>query len=204
MKQVFIIFFFSVLLFSCTDKKNNNIEKNNQDVFNEKLINTSYKSRYNNNTVDKLFESYLETNKVFKDELNNYYKLNKKIREDKKPFKEFIYNNDNYYEVANNMAKSISDSILSGQIIQILDKSKKEYLKNSKNINDIDSTLANKIKLNNDLISTLKIIHSLSILEKYQTNSDLDFNILIEDEKVLNKFKDSFNKKVEKEFSNQK
>ncbi|MBN1252088.1 MAG: hypothetical protein JXR51_11340 [Bacteroidales bacterium] len=201
MRKLLTIFFLGVILFSCNENKEKVIENNNQDVFDEKLINTSYKSRYNKNAVDKLFDSYLETNKDLKAELNNYYDLNKKIRDDKKPFKEFILNNDNYYQSAIDMANTISDSILSKQIIKTLNISKKKYLNKSKEINDLDSFITYKIKLNNNLISALKIVHSLQIIEKYQQNSDINLNILVEDDNKLNSFKESFDKKVKKEIA---
>ncbi len=204
MRYLIILLFIVVSFYSWKDRKESLISNSDEDVFEENIISSSYKRGYKQNAIDKLFESYLKTDKTLEEELDNFHDLNKKIREDQKPFDEFISRNNNYYELAVKIAKSITDSIISNQIVDILTKSEENYLKNTQKINSIDSLLANDIKLNNDLISTLKIIHSLSILEKYQENSNLDLKTLMEDEKLLRKFNKSFNEKVNHEISKHK
>lgn len=127
--------------------------------------------RKTTNIIDKLFKEYLETNPVLKNYIQKFDDLNFKYLKDIHSYNYFNENNVLYYSTAHELANSFTDSVFAQVLINELEKSEAKYLQLTQNHFNI-LTQINSEKLSiNDLISAIKILRTIEIIENYQNNN---------------------------------
>jgi predicted RND superfamily exporter protein len=169
---LFLAIFLFIGLFSCVNKTenatNNKIETpialqddkslKNYSTIRSNLTEELYQELVTKSPELKKLEEDLETNRPKSSEINDKFS---------------IYNNksEGYYTSTERIANSISDSLLRNRIITILLKSKDMYAKKTDEL----TSLLKQISINNLTLSdhhlVLKILLTLPVIGKYQTDN---------------------------------
>jgi hypothetical protein len=95
---------------------------------------------------------------------------------------------NSYYNAANNKASAISDSLLRTKILSLITKSSKEYTYKTAELNALLKEIAINEATLSDHHTVLKIVLTLSIIEKYQNDNKPDkkeFKNLIKEQEGL-------------------
>ena len=163
-----------VVLSSCGGRKTDNNKTVNKEtpkaLQDEKSVVSSYK-RSANDLLDELYTDLAGKTPALKKLEADINLFRVKPNEIENDFNVFDNKSDNYYNSASYKAKEISDSALRKKIETIITNSKNKY---SYKISELNSLIKqiNKDKATlNDHHTILKILTTLPIIEKYQTEN---------------------------------
>lgn len=170
---IYMLILISVSLNSCKEsEKKNNQNKNIPDAFTDKsVINSVEFKRYNKNTIDRLFEEYLESDTSLKQEIEIYHEKIKKLNNDLEEFNKYNSNNTSYYTSAYLSVSSVSDSVLSKTLFDKLNLSQINYHKRIIEWNQLNLKIDSVRRSINDILITIKVNKTLEMVEQYQKSN---------------------------------
>ena len=165
--------FILATLFSCNYTRPKNSQqpetpKALQDKSGESFLS---KRSYNDDLVESLYNELSDKTPELKALENSIDKLREDKADSLESFNKYKEKTNSYYNSANNHITSIKDSILRDKIKQLIDNSLLKY--NSKIIlhNNLLSTINTKEITLSDLHNALKLIKTLTLIEKYQSDN---------------------------------
>lgn len=188
-KHLFILLFGCTTLLCCNEPKKESSSRNETpEVLKDEDYVSSY-SRSRNDLIERLYAGLVEksdTLKRLETEIKNYKSEKSETNE---KFDKFDMKSKSYYFVAELDVKAIKDSLLRKQIFLIIKDSKKKYRVKTKELNLLIEQIDNNNTAIEDYYSVMKIIKTLPLVEKYQTDNLLkseEFKKLIEKQNKLN------------------
>jgi hypothetical protein len=128
-------------------------------------------TRSKGNLAEQLFDELKSSSPQLKDLDDGIGSLSGRAEEQQDEFEKYENKPVSYYAAANNLAATISDSLLRNRIIELIASGKKNYEKNSAPIKNLLSQIAqNRLSLN-DGYTAVKIVMTLPVIEKYQKDN---------------------------------
>ena len=128
-----------------------------------------YKRGYEN-LVESLYNELSEDSLQFKELNKEILELGENEKDSTQDFIEFQGKNESYYKSAGDLLKQIKDSILRQKVQFLLNKSQSNYISQT----TFDQSLLKEIISNRvsitDLHSALKIVSTIPLIEKYQSD----------------------------------
>lgn len=144
------------------------------------------------NILYKIYEEILKTDTTLSklEESTDKLLFQKKYNLER-PFKSYDMKNNAYYEDANDLLNSFSDSLLKQKYAAIIQKSLENYRSKSKNLRNIVDNHDLKVKKIKELKAILKLTKTLVYIEKYQNKAKPDKDTLfILDKELDDKIKE--------------
>ena len=158
--------------FSCNKREATNSDKQNEipEALQEgkSFAPNRFKSK-SESLVNQLYYDLVEKTPALKsleDEIGNF-NPNDTIA----TFYNYDRKSKDYYSSANNLTEEISDSITKNKIIALLKKSNEKYKGTSKEVSELISSIGDKNSAIKDYHTVLKIVLTLPLIEKYQTQN---------------------------------
>ncbi|WP_343661899.1 hypothetical protein [Chryseobacterium mucoviscidosis] len=193
MKKIFFTSTLLLVLFSCNENRSENkplVEnavENNQSSFSVKRLN------YSEDILNAIYSEQIKNNEELKKLDTKISNLQEDSRKMKDLYREIINNSDDYYTLSINGAKSIRDSVLKKEILNLVNNSSESFDKKKKRIKD----LTTQINLNYYKIfsfyTAFKIRKTLPEIEKYQNahplKTDSLDNFISKQNQLLSKLK---------------
>ncbi|ALR30397.1 hypothetical protein ATE47_07605 [Chryseobacterium sp. IHB B 17019] len=167
MKKILLITTLFLLLFSCTENK-----PENELIVENAVENAESKSysRYSNgqNMIDAIYHEQIKDDENLKNLDERINTIQEDSRKVKDIYREILNKSAEYYSDAESEAKSMTDSILKKQTLELIKASAEKNYTKEKKFRD----LILEINRNNELIynqySAFKIKRTLPEIEKYQ------------------------------------
>lgn len=182
-----------LLLLSCSNKKSEETEtvenaaKNTESSFPIKRL------RKSENILDGIYTEFIKGHKDLEKldaEVSN-------IQNDKQVivqiYNDVISNSEDYYDIAEYRSKSIKDSAIRKEILQLLKKSEDNYLDKRKKLDQLKKVIGQNAFEISGLYNAFKIRKTLGEIEKYQKAHPLETdsleNFIRKQNDILNKLK---------------
>lgn len=170
---IFNLAFFSVLIIGCTSQNRSEQPKPEtpkalQENSSKDFSLLSKRSYGNEDLVESLYADLADTIAELKDIEKQIKFLNVAKVDSLKKYDKFNQNNISYYTSAEQHVTQIKDSVLRDKIMIAVKNSQAKYSLQTGKYNDLITTLNLKFATLNDLHSTLKVVTTLPIIEKYQ------------------------------------
>lgn len=185
-----ILFAFLFFLIACTEKKPGPL-RTTTEVTPESLGDNDERMK-SYSGIDELYEQlYLELVKInpelekLENDIKDYNNLPDQVATS---FDTYKNKSNRYYQSARFKAASISDSTLRIQITNLLEKSASRFSASSNELNSLLKQIKENDHSIHDKHTVLKMVLSLSMLEKYQVDNKPDkkpLTDLIKAQKVL-------------------
>lgn len=183
MKKALLLIFLicSFLVFSCSDNKIKNHEGDVQDQTPEVLNNlkpelSSISKRFSSDIVQELFNEAASKDAKLKDLTKKIEEIENIKNDSLKPFRVYLQNNDNYWEIANNYISRLNDSTLKNELKEIIKNLESDYRKSISNHDYVMNTLDNRTKTLNDREILMKVLVTFPMITNYQKNELPDLN----------------------------
>ena len=170
----YLSFVIIVGLISCSRANNSEAVKKSETP---KVLQTetsevsSLLSRERGDLVDELYAGAVDENK----DLQNFEKLLDQNADRKneliKELQFYENKNNRFYDLANQMVASITDSILKGRMVILLAKSQAFYKFKVNETESLQKAIERKAVSISEYHTALKIISTLAIMEKYQNDN---------------------------------
>lgn len=198
-KQLIFILTASVLLFSCSEDKQNtiNVEETPAALQDNKVSISSYSKR-GDDLVEELYQELVEKSTDLKNLEETIEFQNGLSNEQKNIFEKYTQKSSSFYHTAEYNAQLISDSLIKKQLLTIVASSKKTHEARSKEVNSLVDMISKNEKNINDRHAVLKILLTLPVIEKYQKTNlpeKNSFNKVLDDQRKLIKKTDSLTPK---------
>jgi len=127
------------------------------------------KSYSRSDIVEELYQELVEKTPQLKRLENDLATFNSVDHAEK--FDNYDNKSSQYYNVANGNATTITDTILRKRILSIIENSQKEYENKTKELKSLRKLISDNNSTINDYHSTLKIILTLPLIQKYQSDN---------------------------------
>lgn len=144
--------------------------------------------RSGSNLMEDLYGELVDKSSELKELENNLDGFKTTLEELKDKFNNYDSKSNNYYTSSEHRANSIADSLLRKKMTAILASSKNKYSNKKEELNSLLKVIAENGGTLNDHHIALKILLTLPIIERYQTENLLnkkDFKELIKEQEKL-------------------
>ena len=167
-----VAIFILAALFSC----NNTHPKDPQQpetpkALQDKSSGSFYSRRSYNDLVESLYNELADKTPELKALESSIDKLSEGKTDSAELFDKYNKKNNSYYSSANSHITSIKDSLLRDKIKQLIDNSLLKYNNKITLHNNLLNTVNTKEITLSDLHNALKLIKTLPLIEKYQTDN---------------------------------
>jgi hypothetical protein len=128
-------------------------------------------SKRGGNLIEELYAELVEKDpelKKLETELDNFQETPSTTQT---VFYNYNGKSDQFYANAKGFASQITDSLAKKRILDLIKKSNKKYESESKEINDLVEQISNSQNSMQDNHSILKIVLTIPLIEKYQTDN---------------------------------
>ena len=173
MKNLAILSAFSLLaLTSCHNSRSKeNHKQETPKALDDKSSNEIFSKRVHDDLIESLYNELADKSPELKDLENKIERITKSKSDSTESFDKYNAKNQEYFTSANRHIDQIKDSILRDKIKTLISNSLIKYnskiLRHINLLNSIDTRTATL----NDLHTILKIIKTLPLIEKYQTDN---------------------------------
>ena len=191
MKKIsYIILIFSMIAMSCTRKKENNNLQTPDALQNE----YSSLKRMKGDLTEDLYQGLVDKDSILRNLEEEIIAFRSGSIEVTKVFHNYLDKSDRYYGSVNGKVKGIKDSLLMKKMQMLIIAHKKAQEARTTEINTLLKTILVNDTLLNDYHSTLKIVKTLAVMEKYQKEhlpgkSELK-KLIQQQEKILKQMND--------------
>lgn len=160
-----------IFLFSCNESKE---EKSSRNETPEVLKDDNYVSAYSrsrDDLVQELYSEMLEKSDTLKKLENDLNEYETEKTESTQKFDKYDSKSKSYYVVAESNAKQIKDSLLKKRISLLIESSKNNYQNKTKGLSSLLKQIVDNNTKIEDYYSVLKIVKTLPLVEKYQSDN---------------------------------
>lgn len=189
MKKIFITSTLFLLLFSCGESKSdkpiieNAVDNAESSVASSITKETRFSSRQEN-MVHQIYDELIKNNKNLQILDNKVNEVDDKTAETTSKYDHIIYKSESYYNDAESLAKSVSDSVTKKEIEKEIKISSEKYNLKIKQIKDLIEKINKNREKIHDTYIIFKIRKTLPEIEKYQNAHPLKTDSL---ENFINK-----------------
>lgn len=171
--KTIVLLFLTILISSCTrvQQQTNDPAKETPKALKENdrdISSFSFSKRTSNDLVDDLYKGLVDENQALKEIENLTDENNTRKNELLNTYSEFDNKNKSYYSSANSHAAAISDTILKARVLSMLKASTDKYSGKVSYLEAIIKHLEAKSNSMQDYYTTMKIVLTLPLIEKYQ------------------------------------
>ena len=166
---VFILLLITWLI-SCNNGRTNQNKKSEETpkALQDKTLNIKEYSRYDYDLVEELYAGLVDESPELKKLENDLDAFESKLADGTKNFNKFDSKSTNYYQSADLKASTITDSLLKKKILTLIATSKNKYANKTAELHSLQGQLRKNNGTIKDHHAAIKIILTLSIIEKYQ------------------------------------
>ncbi|GAA5102316.1 hypothetical protein GCM10023210_43210 [Chryseobacterium ginsengisoli] len=188
MKKIFITSTLFLLLFSCGESKSdkptieNAVDNAESSVASSLTKGTRYSGQ--GNMVHQIYDELIKNNKSLQILDNKVNEVDNKTEETTSKYDHIIYKSESYYNDAESLAKSVSDSVTKKEIEKEIKISSEKYNLKIKQIKDLVEKINKNREKIHDTYIIFKIRKTLPEIEKYQNAHPLKTDSL---ENFINK-----------------
>ncbi len=192
-RTLFVIILSLSLLTSCSDRKTENNKTSQQEtpkaLQDEKLEIKSYSRSSSGDLLEELYQELVDKTPELKKLEEDIDAFSLKPNTLKNKFLQYDSKSNNYYSSANNKASAITDSLLKMKINTFITTSSKQYTAKTAELNSFLNQISNNVTTLNDKHNVLKIVLTLPLIEKYQSDNKPDkkefLNLIKEQENLV-------------------
>ncbi|SHF36686.1 hypothetical protein SAMN05443633_10413 [Chryseobacterium arachidis] len=172
MKKIFLTSTLFLLIISCGENKSENRPIVENAVDNSESSISSIKNRKlyarESNMVEQIYAEIMKNNKNLQNLDRKFIQTTEESEKVTSQYDHIIYKNENYYNDAQQLTRTITDSILKKEIENEIKVSSEKYNLKIKRIKDLIVQVdKNRMKLN-DQYTFFKVRKTLPEIEKYQ------------------------------------
>lgn len=188
--------FILTLLFSCSNKQTDETPMVKQEtpaaLQDDKLEIKSY--RNSDDLIEELYQEIVEKTPALKKLEDDLDAIGPKTNDLEDKFNKYDIKSNSYYLSASYKATAIKDSLLKKKILSLIETSNNQYSTKITELNSLLKQISKNGSTINDHHLALKIVLTLPMIEKYQSNNKPDkneFKNLIKQQKDLIEMTDS-------------
>jgi hypothetical protein len=192
-KYVFGTIFILNLIVSCGERKSDNNEPSKQETPEalqaDKLDINFYSRTRSGNLTEELYQELVGKTPALKkleDDLDAFSQKSSDLNE---KLEQYDRNSNRYYSCANNIASSITDSLLKNKIMALVMTSNNKYSTKTAELNSLLQQISKNDATLDDHHSVLKIFLTLPMIRKYQDDNKpnkKEFkDLIIQQEKLI-------------------
>jgi hypothetical protein len=174
-KYVFGTIFILNLIVSCGERKSDNNEPSKQEtpeaLQDDKLDINFYSRTRSGNLTEELYQELVGKTPALKkleDDLDAFSQKSSDLNE---KLEQYDRNSNRYYSSANNIASSITDSLLKNKIMALVTTSNNKYSTKTAELNSLLKQISKNDATLDDHHSVLKIFLTLPMIGKYQDDN---------------------------------
>ena len=163
----------AISIFSCTEKNRNSSQQGNNDIpvalqENQKSSLSEIKKREPEDILEELYREFKKEDTSLQQLSDNIATLQKQKRDSTEVFQKFDSKNDDYYNSAKLHYNRIGDSLLHKRIKVLIETSLVEYDRRAAMNENLLKLLEKRKATLDDIEEAVKIITTLSVIERYQ------------------------------------
>lgn len=168
MKKLLFASVLALALLACKENKPKDALIENAVDNAESSVSGSFKSYRKDNVVDKIYFELIKNDKKLQALDTKIIKMHEESEKVLTAYGEILRKSDSYYLDANNLAKTITDSLVRQQIEGEIKTSSDQYNFKTKNITELISQVNKNNEAVDNLYTVFKIRKTLPEIEKYQ------------------------------------
>ena len=174
-RHVFGTIFIMTLLVSCGERQADNNKPTKQEtpkaLQDDKLDIKIYSRSGSGNLTEELYQELVGKTPALKKLEDDLDAFSQKPSDLNEKFQQYDRKSNRYYSSANNIASSITDSLLKNKIMTLITTSNNKYSTKTAELNSLLKQISKNDATLDDHHSVLKIVLTLPIIGKYQDDN---------------------------------